>query len=236
MSVPLGGPDAGKAHTVISPILHFAGDFSDEDGNLKLSISRAWREMGVKNAIDDGSGKDDMQELLDAKEMVLVLKIDNPNVVELLSSVKGPGPEGERNFVMERNGAHATDVLNEFSVEVNWLASYHLGISYATSGVSRAIDISDAPPAKQEDSMPEANGPPQPADTPTPAPTQSQTPPSQLQQTPPDAGQSQNNDQPSDQNSQGDQSQPSGQDQSPPPDNGSQQNQPSDNSGPQTTG
>lgn len=132
---------ANGSGIVESPILHFNGSYRQSNGNLEMTVVKAWTEAGVAGGQDDGSGKSSIEELQSLKGVEFVLQAPTRNVVKLLSSSTGPGHEGELNMVLQRNGEVATNVIGDIRIELNLVPKFAQGgFSFSSSGVPNDLD------------------------------------------------------------------------------------------------
>ncbi len=100
-----------------------------------------------KNEISTSFRNSEHDDLIGYGKMDLQMVWLNDNIVQLISTAKGPGPEGEANFVLQHNGANA--------------ASLPGGVSVSISKVNVEGQTAVQPPPSQVTQPTQQNAPPQ---------------------------------------------------------------------------
>jgi len=103
-----------------------SGSYSASPNAIHLVVQSVdYSDLDKTDSITKKLAADDKDELLQAKNLDLKVTWVTDNIVTLQSGPKGPGPEGEVNFVLQRNGESAMSKFGSVGTSIEWLPSYH---------------------------------------------------------------------------------------------------------------
>jgi hypothetical protein len=116
----------GSTFELAGPVDHFYPTTIDVTGTYTVGPGTIQLVFGNYVASDLLRRGDDVerQRLLQTRTFNLTVEWVNDNVVRLRSGKQGPGPEGEVNFVLSRNGETPATILTSCT----WLPSYQFNL------------------------------------------------------------------------------------------------------------